>query len=651
MKKSLLLLASAGMCFGGSAFGQLKPSSEGIGHRYQIDQDGHILAELGPYSGRAVGYTYSNYLFNGPALGATSNGAGHRHDLEDISYTPGPWQSAPAPFTVSKFAFSLRRVAAVGAPATAFLQYRWWNAADVNWNGFGGAGTSVFNPTAVPVQTLNITLPVVTNDLINGFELNLATPFTLPATATFVEARLLTNTTDPGTDLGVDAWRLVLSNASGAAVPGNPGTIGSTTPDFGLYQSATGPTGMIGGAANAAPPNRHRSGLAINFPPNAYVTMDFAMGGDIPAQQPPCQSFVMGADNAFASDTTAYTATGSKWYCVTLAHDATDENLRYLDLDTEGSAVDAAIAVYRNDGTLVASDDGAGSGTNAMLSFGIGRRDRVGDGRQYDGRNWDDTQAAVIHGLAAGTYYVVVAPSGVGSGAAFSAGYTAVGSGTAGNITLRMRGNDSATGTLATSVAPIATRIIGLSSEDPIVAWFDVNLCHAADAGNMVTFDTTGSTSEGFNITLFDGVGNMVNQMAGTPAAPAILSFGGGNPALAAGHYYAALTYAPLPDLAPSPTTNGRWHARGENGSLGFNFQLSVTVPWAACAPAGGCTADFNCDGDVGTDLDISSFFACLSGTCPAAPCANTADFNNDGDVGTDGDIESFFRVLGGGPC
>jgi hypothetical protein len=62
-------------------------------------------------------------------------------------------------------------------------------------------------------------------------------------------------------------------------------------------------------------------------------------------------------------------------------------------------------------------------------------------------------------------------------------------------------------------------------------------------------------------------------------------------------------------------------------------------------------SADFNCDGDIGTDSDISAFFACLSGACPAAPCTNSADFNGDGDTGTDADIESFFRVLSGGPC
>jgi hypothetical protein len=666
MKKSLLLSAATGLFIGGSAFAQPNVP-EGMGQRYQIDQEGHILSVLGPYSERAVGYTYSNYLFNGPALGATSNGAGHRHDLEDISYTPGPWGTFAGPYTVSKFAFSLRRFQAVAAPATSILQYRWWNAADVNWLGFGGAGTSMFNPAAVPVQTLNITLPTVTNDLINGFELTLATPFTLPNTATYVEARLLSNATDPGTDLGNDSWRLVLSNASGQAAPANPGTIGSTTPDYGLDQSAAGPTGMIGGAANAPAPNRHRATLALNFPPVAYVTLDFAMGGDIPAVAPTCQTVVLGADNTFVTDTQAYTATGVKWYCVTLAHDATDENLRYIDFDTETvGGVDAALAVYRSDGTLVATDDSAGSGTNAMLTFGIGRRLSEGDGRQYDGRNWDDTQATPIHGLSAGTYYVAVATSGAGSGAAFSAGWTATGNGTAGNVRFRVRANDSAAGLLNPSERPIAIRIVGTSSEDPIVApggqsaptplngpdmlWMDVNLCNAADASNQVTFDMTGSVATNYNITIFDDSGNMVTQGTGTDVAPAILSFGGANPGLPLGHYYAAMTYAPLPDLAPSPTTAGRWHARGENGSIGFNFVLSVTVPWATCGAAVCCRNDYNGDGDVGTDLDIENFFSCLSGSC-CATCPPNADFNCDGDVGTDGDIESFFRVLGGGAC
>jgi hypothetical protein len=75
-----------------------------------------------------------------------------------------------------------------------------------------------------------------------------------------------------------------------------------------------------------------------------------------------------------------------------------------------------------------------------------------------------------------------------------------------------------------------------------------------------------------------------------------------------------------------------------------------VTISSSACVHTCG-SADFNCDGDTGTDADIEAFFACIAGTCPAAPCTSTADFNGDGDVGTDADIEAFFRVLSGGTC
>jgi hypothetical protein len=104
---------------------------------------------------------------------------------------------------------------------------------------------------------------------------------------------------------------------------------------------------------------------------------------------------------------------------------------------------------------------------------------------------------------------------------------------------------------------------------------------------------------------------------------------------------------------------------RAPDPTLSVNYdrityvQFGATVPVinsyldnvvvTAILPCG--TADFNCDGDVGTDQDIDAFFACLSGTCPAAPCTNSADFNGDGDVGTDADIDAFFRVLAGGSC
>jgi hypothetical protein len=102
----------------------------------------------------------------------------------------------------------------------------------------------------------------------------------------------------------------------------------------------------------------------------------------------------------------------------------------------------------------------------------------------------------------------------------------------------------------------------------------------------------------------------------------------------------------------------GSFSLSGTTGQLdaspimtGGGFSLAGGF-WPGSAPVSRCgSADFNCDGDLGTDADIEAFFACLSGTCPSAPCTSSADFNGDGDIGTDADIEAFFRVLAGGAC
>jgi hypothetical protein len=90
-----------------------------------------------------------------------------------------------------------------------------------------------------------------------------------------------------------------------------------------------------------------------------------------------------------------------------------------------------------------------------------------------------------------------------------------------------------------------------------------------------------------------------------------------------------------------------RGYAWGEN--IGW-INLDDDLDYVGVIPSCG-SADFNCDGDLGTDRDIETFFQCLSGVCPPAPCRGSADFNGDGSVGTDQDIEAFFRVLAGGTC
>jgi hypothetical protein len=111
--------------------------------------------------------------------------------------------------------------------------------------------------------------------------------------------------------------------------------------------------------------------------------------------------------------------------------------------------------------------------------------------------------------------------------------------------------------------------------------------------------------------------------------------------------------HAFLPSNFYTSTATGVYRNAGVTYIVGYGFNNTTArteaLLWTSLPPCG--SADFNCDGDVGTDADIESFFNCLAGACPAAPCTGTADFNGDGDVGTDADIEAFFRVLAGGPC
>jgi hypothetical protein len=146
------------------------------------------------------------------------------------------------------------------------------------------------------------------------------------------------------------------------------------------------------------------------------------------------------------------------------------------------------------------------------------------------------------------------------------------------------------------------------------------------------------------------------------------------------------LTFA----ITPTPCLSGQTYGQikdytasiGGGGSTGSCCVLGVlrvggnqcheNVSQADCAAMGGAwhqgqgcfspsgdqlcgrfcgSLDFNCDGASGTDADIEAFFACLSGSCPPAPCVNNKDFNGDGASGTDSDIEAFFYVLSNGQC
>ncbi|HYE61048.1 MAG TPA: hypothetical protein VD997_03545 [Phycisphaerales bacterium] len=674
MSKSALQLALlAGTMFSTTAMAQMVSIDGGRIDPVQIHLDEHGNVINPPtYSNRAVGVTYGNYIFDSqvPAgeahLLTAAIGTGIRHAIEDISFTPGPW-AVGANHTITSFKITIKNELnnppAAGTDPT--IRIRFIDRANLNFFGQAGEGTDMMVANAPVVATLNLGLPDVfpNNGNFQGFVYNLGTPLTIPHGDYVLDMAIIDFTT--GNFLTTDSYRFTLTSQSRqgqvGTTPGNPASPGFTAENAGNDKGYDGI--FTGGAINGATNDHIR--LGFNYL-GSYrnVGLDFAIIGDIPATQPACNPVTLGADNTFAS--VAVNATAAPvWRCVTLTSDATDANLKYLDIDTEGSTINTAIAIFDSEGNVIAQNDDSGSGTNAQLSFGMGRRAAVGDGEQYDGRHWNDNGATPVLGLAAGTYWIAVVPSDTASPAAFSAGFTAIPGGTAtGAATLRVRTNAS-TGALEPSVAPLATRITTPLGDDPLVApggesaafalngpavrWFDFRTCVDATAAEPVLVQGTGDWP--FSLSVFDSSGNQISTVNGTDGVTADVNLTA-NPA---GTYYGVIAYDQPPDFSPSPATDGRWHVRGRDGDAGFEFTFAVFVTNTTCGtpcPGNECgPQDYNGDGDSGTDQDIEAFFACLGGTCCETCFCQGSDFNGDGDFGTDQDIEAFFRVLGGNPC
>lgn len=129
------------------------------------------------------------------------------------------------------------------------------------------------------------------------------------------------------------------------------------------------------------------------------------------------------------ADNIAFNPSGStpeiKWFKFQTCTDATSDNNHFVDIDTSGSALtastpggtflnDTSIGLFREDGSVVASDDDDGNGFTSQLTFGrtVPPRPAIGNGAVYDGRDGS---------LPAGTYYLAVG----GFTSMFAAGFQA----------------------------------------------------------------------------------------------------------------------------------------------------------------------------------------------------------------------------------
>ncbi len=629
-------------------------------------------------SNRAVGYVYDNInVAWARPLTATGAGFGNRIISDDTQFTQGPW-ATQAVRNLSAFDVGTFQGGPVGTPFDILFEV--FDINDHNYLGQGGLNNPAILDTSVPLGEFVYTGFNPGANIINWFA-NLDIPgadIAVPAGDSGVIIRLtagvfnaVDGTFTPNLGSGQAGGFALGSSGPFTAGAGfgdfiNAASIGFTeisygrdVPTGGVFDGVISGNAVINSTVN--PGNDRRTTLIANGPaatPNSWYNLFWGWRGDIAATAPPCESFALGADNTFASDSESLAANGVKWYCVTLASDVIDENGKFIDFDTEGSAADAAIGIYNAEGALLVSDDDSGSGVNAQLSFGLGRRAAEGDGAQYDGRNFDDS-TGVIRGLAAGTYFVAVAASS--NVASFGDGFSVTGNGTAGAVTLRVRTNES-TGAIDPSVAPIATRIIGISGEDPIVApgaqsvsvnlparsvnWLDVQICQASSDAAPITISESATSSAGAStLMIFDSAGNLVAQQAGSTATRASITFSS-SPALAAGTYYIAQSYA-VNHLTGTPETDGRWHVRPVSLDSGFAFQVEISVSYSECTGGPSCDYDFNQDENVDlTDAQqMAQVFVGL-----LVPEANWLDGDLNGDENfdlTDAQILAAFVVSG----
>jgi hypothetical protein len=661
--KSFVLSCAAGAAIATTAFAQPEPF-ERVTH---FEFKGVTTPSGQPvgFGSRSVGAVFDCWDPN-RLVNATFLAAGNKQVIENVSFAGGPWANATG--RVISELDTLLGVNTGGVAANFDCLVDFFVDTDVNFTGFTGEGTAMISAAAAPLASFRL---VITNTTVGSATFqgwNLATP---PATGVavpdghniFVRYTLVSpgTTTQLANGNGPTFVFGTLNSSGTNGITANPCAVGTGDGDYGRDVDGNGT--IVG--SNTPPfagANEHRQLIADFDNPadgvNESSMFCMALRGEITAVAPVAEE--VNAAGCLADGATTRTAAipgaGVKWYHFCLNGDATDvagAAGQFIDIDTENATTDASIAVFSSGGALIDQDANSGSGSNAQLSFGMGRRAAVGDGRQYDGRNADDTGAAHVAGLAAGGYYVAVAPAG----STFSDGFTVISGPAGGPVRINFNTNTNGAA-LAPSVAPpvledlgtltapggqIAVRPLGPRE----VAWYQFTTCTDADATNTVSINLNNTTSLINAITVFSSSGNLVGAATGT-AAPntAILTFS--NPgSLPAGVYFMALTYD-AGDVATAATTNGRFHIRSNNSSNGFGFAAEVAVQNASCGPTCG-SADFNGDGDTGTDADIEAFFACLAGNC-CVTCGS-ADFNGDGDTGTDADIEAFFRVLAGGQC
>jgi hypothetical protein len=632
--------------------------------RIKLDANGFARVDAsqipaGTFNTNAIGTVWENDT-------QFANGLITTNIIDDNNFTPGPWATQTGR-AVTAFSATFANQSTT-ATATYDVLVTLWDEDEVNYLGFTGTGSPMINPAAAPLATFRI---AITNQPPNAYQFFPAIEPVTPVPVQDGDASIFIQYTLVPTGGPITAPIVYSATSPTLWAAQGPFIVGTSQPSWGRDRNFDGV--FAGGPIAGAPAEHNVTGSpALQM----FTTIQGDLGGvTLPTPRVNVGCLVDGA-------TVQSQATDSlTWYEVCLNAAVNDDALTFLDIDTEGSAGNVDIALYNGEGLIVGlgntlgRDAADGSGENAQLSFGIGRRAAVGDGLQYDGRDGE---------LPAGTYFLAVGPAGTVFSPAFNV-TAGTPSGSAATINFNTNNNGTAP---AASVAPLTTTPLldfalpftyGTdeveqantgATELPVrtVNWAKFTTVGAASAASGTYLDIDANTantnpqSDGV-FYVFDSSGNVVafDDDAGPGLWPQ-LSFGstaprfrgtntepfaGANGDLPEGTYYFAFALVVTEDIAGS--TSDRWHVRGTSqSSIPVNAAFFTgTAVGAVCD-----SIDFNNDGLFPDDNDLVQFLNVLAGgACDNDPNCNDIDFNNDGLFPDDSDLVTFLRVLAGGEC
>ncbi|MBL8876097.1 MAG: hypothetical protein JNM86_09915 [Phycisphaerae bacterium] len=662
-------------------------------------KDSFLRQSTGTFGDRAINIiiydgSSTSFTHNAFSIGTCS------HILEDINLTPGPYGASYAgvrTITGMEYSYGL-----TGSAAAWDMRFSFYSPSQADWAGFGTPGASMIDPNATPYYTLTVT----------GFDTNICPGFTtrtgfflLPSSVEMPagESRLWLDAAfvEPGTpgtapltstnlfqqNIAVTRTYFFFGNNTGSLLgatfvagtsytpaqleaAGSSASPGDGTPTYGRDINFSGTFTGQSWASTAGLTNELRYINALQAGTTQTVAYAFGLVGS--ADSPPAPSATSLntgsylADGVVNTSGSLTTAARHKWYKFNTQYDISYAETTFMDIDSEGSALPMAFAMYTPDSQIFDISEGRGDGPeperpsdldNHQLSYGVARRPGVGLGEQYSGQEGT---------LPAGEYYLAIALAGSGFGdgwivqgedpivpTAFALNFNnnnrkTIPAGPAvspalatGADMLILQG-----GTQTTTEQSVRARGVGFirfSLTNPLPTTGQFNQSDGQPLSDVTFLDITqpGSSVVGeWNMCLYNNNGLLAN---GTSISYAGAGFndntGGGDGAYGCGGTFAQLSYGTaasrgVTPLDPDQTTLGR-PLDNQNGSSlnGDQYYLAVTMGTALFAnerwgarstrgssltaiisltsdnrgPNGGCPADFNGDGGV-DDTDFVYF-------------------------------------------